>query len=612
METAQLSYFLLACQFRNHAEAAARSGLSPSVLSENIDALERELGLALFQRGPRGHYPTEAARWLFQTAEPLLMAAEAVPGFFAGGGKPREARLEVRSPLQFMAGSLSRAASLAARDRMAAEPGLAVRVLFALGRPPYVHVLDEPGAGAGAAVTIDYGTDDEVADGGHLLFRDPWIAVSPASADAGRPLALMELASARLLLPPLGLAQLAAARAYCARLGLMEPDLVEADAGTLEGLLRDGTHVHLVAPRSLLAATAERAGLVSRALPDAPQTPVIARHEAGDPQARAYVEALVRRMAASSGVVPYRPAITLRQLRYFFAAHRHRSASAAARALNVAQPALSGQIRKLEAVAGVPLFERRRSGLHPLPQADFLADFLAPALQLVDGMAAGAARYQSAHARRLAFGHVPVADPAGPLALALAAALTEWQRLYPAARLLVTEAPAEQLRRLVDAGEIGLALVETQVSRSAQLDLQNAEPLGVVTGRAHALLGPGPVRLADALALPLVLPPTGSGLRHLVERAAAEAGLSIRVAMEAGSLPLLPALLAQSPVAAVLPLSSVATAVADGRLAFHPIRDPELHRRLSVLFSPERSLDPVERDLTAALRRHLALAQPSP
>src|ERR1700741_485752 len=86
METAQLSYFILACQFRNHAEAAAYSHVSPSALSENIDALERELKLTLFQRGPQGHYPTEAARWLYQPVEPLLQTVEAAENIFATPG----------------------------------------------------------------------------------------------------------------------------------------------------------------------------------------------------------------------------------------------------------------------------------------------------------------------------------------------------------------------------------------------------------------------------------------------------------------------------------------------------------------------------------------------
>ena len=52
--------------------------------------------------------------------------------------------------------------------------------------------------------------------------------------------------------------------------------------------------------------------------------------------------------------------MTLQQLEYFLAAADHRTFSAAAAALHMAQPSLSEQIRRLEAELGAPLFIRAR------------------------------------------------------------------------------------------------------------------------------------------------------------------------------------------------------------------------------------------------------------
>ena len=52
--------------------------------------------------------------------------------------------------------------------------------------------------------------------------------------------------------------------------------------------------------------------------------------------------------------------MTLQQLEYFLAAVQHRSFSAAAAALHMAQPSLSEQIRRLEGELGAPLFIRAR------------------------------------------------------------------------------------------------------------------------------------------------------------------------------------------------------------------------------------------------------------
>ena len=55
--------------------------------------------------------------------------------------------------------------------------------------------------------------------------------------------------------------------------------------------------------------------------------------------------------------------MTLQQLTYFLAAARHGSFSAAAESLQMAQPSLSEQVRRLEAELGVPLFVRAGRGL---------------------------------------------------------------------------------------------------------------------------------------------------------------------------------------------------------------------------------------------------------
>ena len=55
--------------------------------------------------------------------------------------------------------------------------------------------------------------------------------------------------------------------------------------------------------------------------------------------------------------------VTLRQLRYFQALIEHGSFSRAAESVHVSQPALSLQIRELEAALGGPLVERESRGI---------------------------------------------------------------------------------------------------------------------------------------------------------------------------------------------------------------------------------------------------------
>lgn len=76
----------------------------------------------------------------------------------------------------------------------------------------------------------------------------------------------------------------------------------------------------------------------------------------------------------------------------FVQAHRHRSVSAAARALGLSQPAVTARVRRLEAEVGETLFVRSRLGVEPTGVADALVERVGPLLdQLRQVVATGSA-----------------------------------------------------------------------------------------------------------------------------------------------------------------------------------------------------------------------------
>lgn len=617
MEIAQLSYLVLACQFRNHAQAAAHARLSASALSESLDALERKLGMVLFQRGPQGHYPTETARWLYQSVEPLLQAAEAAESLLRGEDAAPVRMLEIVSPLQFMVGPLSRALSLAARALRQDHPGIVAAARFALSRPPYVHVLDEvhddklssapwPPAQTAGRIVIDYGERKGEA-GAHLLFEDGWVAIGPADRKSAerQPIGFDTLRAAPLLLPPLADAQIRQARDYCARHDLGEPVLIEEDVGTFARLAHEAMSFNLLAPRTLVATGVARLGLSSAELPHPLVSPVVARLPDGNSIAETYLALLRTVLRTGNPIIYYQPRISMRQIRYFLALRANSNMTAAARQLHVTQPALSSQLRKLEGIVGQDLFLRHKGGLEPNAHAERLASLLGPISRRCETIVATANRYAALRRQRLAIGVIPTLNHEGPLARAVAAAIEDWMRLHPTVALKIIEGPTEHLRRSVDAGEIGFALVEARVSRFLQIDLDRADRLGVVSDPVHRLLPPGDVPLSALAGMNLILPTDTFGLRQLLARAAADAGIHLHPTMEVNSLTIGLALIQRMPMATVLPQASVEALVRDGVLQFNPIADPVVPRRLSILFSPDRSLTEIERDLVSLLRQHL-------
>ena len=55
--------------------------------------------------------------------------------------------------------------------------------------------------------------------------------------------------------------------------------------------------------------------------------------------------------------------LTIRQLRALSAVHKHRSVTAAAKQLHLTQPAVTLQLRNLQALAGLPLIQRTSDGM---------------------------------------------------------------------------------------------------------------------------------------------------------------------------------------------------------------------------------------------------------
>src|SRR4029077_1964424 len=55
--------------------------------------------------------------------------------------------------------------------------------------------------------------------------------------------------------------------------------------------------------------------------------------------------------------------LTIRQLRALTAVQKHRSVTAAAKQLNLTQPAVTLQLRNLQALAGLPLIQRTGDGM---------------------------------------------------------------------------------------------------------------------------------------------------------------------------------------------------------------------------------------------------------
>ena len=265
--------------------------------------------------------------------------------------------------------------------------------------------------------------------------------------------------------------------------------------------------------------------------------------------------------------------LDLRRLRYFQAIIRLGSLSAAARELNIAQPALTHHIAEIEQDLGAPVLVRHQSGVRPTPLGDLLSSHAAEVLDRV----ARAERDLLAEARRgapLETLHLAIIPS---LASALTPALIKgFARSLPGLDLHLIEARSGFGDRLIESGKADIAI---QLVNPEQMTGEALiwETLFWITPR-EGYATPGPVSLKTVLEARLILPSEGNPLRRCMQAEADARGLKLEVAREVdGPDPRRQAVLAGLGTT-VFGAHSVASDLLGAQLVAHPIIDPVLTR----------------------------------
>jgi DNA-binding transcriptional LysR family regulator len=213
--------------------------------------------------------------------------------------------------------------------------------------------------------------------------------------------------------------------------------------------------------------------------------------------------------------------VELRQLEYFVAVARHRHFGRAAEAVYVTQPALSQQVRRLEAELGLALLKRTSRGVELTPAGE---DLLPRAEQILAGVAH--ARGAMDEHTGVVRGTVRVAATTGD-ALHLPEVLAAFHREHPGVRLALRHASATEVLALLRRRAVDLAVLALGSEDTAGL---RVEPLAEEPLRAIAPpddpFKAVPTGLEDLRGRPFVLPEPGTALRETVMDACQTQGFS--------------------------------------------------------------------------------------
>jgi len=274
----------------------------------------------------------------------------------------------------------------------------------------------------------------------------------------------------------------------------------------------------------------------------------------------------------------------LKQLEYFVRVAELGSFTRAAIALDVAQPALSRQVRLLEVELRQNLLARNGRGATPTEAGKLLLEHGRGILHQVERAREELGRVRGALAGRVAIGLPP--SVAKVLAVPL---IREFRQRMPEATLSITEGLSVGMQESVANGRLDIALLyNAAASTDTEITPLLEEDLFLVERQAQGVRAIAKaIALKDIAAMPLVIPSRPNAIRMLVESGLANLGLRPRIALEIDGVAAILELVADGAGSAVLSRNAVATSGRPQAFALRPIA-PRLRTKLSLAVSSQR------------------------
>ena len=272
----------------------------------------------------------------------------------------------------------------------------------------------------------------------------------------------------------------------------------------------------------------------------------------------------------------------LRQLRYFVAIVDHGSLSRAARVLHVAQPALTQQIQQLEDELGAQLLHRSAQGVMSTDAGKTFYEHAQAILKQVGDAKSAVAQTMARPAGTVALGIPPSVSNA--LALPL---LTAVRENYPEISLQITEELSGTLIEQLKSGRINLAVLfdDGQLGAFAATPLVEEDMLFITRTGSRFAPRHKSVALAQAMAVPLILPGIQHGVRPRIEDIARSDGLSLANVIDINSVAILKSALLADIGATILPVAPLLSEIEHGQLAAWPIVGNGISRTVVLCWS---------------------------
>ncbi|MGP8097863.1 MAG: LysR family transcriptional regulator [Steroidobacteraceae bacterium] len=292
----------------------------------------------------------------------------------------------------------------------------------------------------------------------------------------------------------------------------------------------------------------------------------------------------------------------LKQLEYFRHVAELGSFTRAAAFLSVVQPALSRQVRQLEAELGQNLFERNGRGVVLTDAGSRLLEHARGILTQI-----GRARQELEDQRNGDSGHVALGLPPSLGSSVTVPLVKAFEKLLPNARLATVEGLSAYILEWLSLGRVDCALVyNATTSATVDVQLLLEEQLFLIAPLKAGALGQSArgnsITLAQLADYPLIIPSRPHAMRMSVENALANVDRKIRVAHEIECIPAVIDLVRQGHGYGVLPMNALKSTPWAEQIAVKPIISPVLKTSLSIATSAQRPKGPLMRKAIEVIR----------
>lgn len=299
----------------------------------------------------------------------------------------------------------------------------------------------------------------------------------------------------------------------------------------------------------------------------------------------------------------------IRQLKAFVAIAESGTFTAGAARVHVTQAAISMQIRQLETETRAQLFIRAPRRVILTEAGEKLLERAYTILREHDAALEELAALTGAHRGRLRIGSASAMVSADPLPQIL----RELRGTHPGVETSVISGTSESLVKKVLAGELDAAFVSLPVeARGVQTELLSEDYLVAIASPRHPL---AKQKIVSAYALAgekLILGERGGNTRRLIDQFFAQAGVTLKVAMELSRLAAIKRMVEEDMGVGIVPLQSVHDEVASGSLVRWWIEGAQINWQLGIARLVGGYESPIHQKFLQLCRGHFAQPKESP